>query len=67
MGSANNPDLGTALNASLRLRIDSSQSRNTYRAIPCSSVPEADLPGGSVLSIPTAPPTRGSRTTPATP
>jgi len=67
MGSASNPDLGTDVNTALSLGISASGSATTYRAIPCSSVPSASLPGSSVLVMPTAPATTGTTSTPSRP
>ncbi len=55
MRGRNNPDLGRDLNNRLSLGIDSSAGRNTYRATDCASIRAANLPGSSVLALPTAP------------
>jgi hypothetical protein len=54
MRSANNPDLGNDVNSALSLSINSTASVSSYRGIACPSVPTSILPGGSVISLPTA-------------
>jgi hypothetical protein len=59
MGSAHNPALGTDVNTTLNLAINPASASSTYRGIQCSAVPASSLSGGSVITMPSIPPTAG--------